>query len=1470
MRLVLGIPLAIGFTALLVMRSPLVGSVVGSSIKQLTGCTLEVTGTTGAYIGLDGRLVLNHFQLRLPGIPGDAGVVLSAEQAVADLDWSGVFTGDVTPTAIRLSKPIFRVSQSMEDGELTIGSLSSRANAPSAAPVKSAPKIDVIDGMIIFGEHAKATGDVHTLKELRVSGGFMPIDAGRPVYLLRFAETGPDREKALLLDGRVNLETGESQIKLFNLALDTWKPESMPTAYRDLWRRMNVQGRIANASMQYTKEQGARAEIVLDGVSMNALIPAEGSASDAMKDLGLENVTGTIGFSRAGLRADLTGKVEGQAGVSSVKLTTLGTDIDAALSCEIIAKRIGLTKETELLPYMPDRARQYFRLFSGPTGELDARVLISRGAPLKGEPAPIQVSGGRISLRHGQAAFHRFTYPFHEMSGEFEFDDNSLHIVHLEGLGPTGATLKADGVITPLTDEAMVDVNVHAQRVPVDQHLLDAMPADRRRVLENVFSRPEYQRLLADGIVRAPGTGEVSAPEFALGGLADIDVNVHTPEGKDAPWFTTIDVHFAEAGMLVDPFPLPIRARDVKLHITDDDAKLVSGTFAPIMGGAMEMSASVLFVENGQKRVRPDVRITAREVPVDNVLLHALPRDEEGPAPAGGGVAGVGGVGETPRDLSLTELMRRLNASGTVGCEAHVTAEPGEQAPGAAPVIAYDIDVDLAGVRCAPKLASEAPTFSIEDFKGKLHVTRKSLAIPGLESHLYRIPPPPGPGEGPFVGPIQCANFALTLEKDLSGTSIATAGRMESTLTVSEANLAAPIERFVGVFSPGAGKALADLRAEHSPTGRVHTTVRLHRAPGENAPMEVGVTLNNASNIEFAALGGRVGVDWPEGILEIVIPASGPQRLRFDHLLARFSLDGTSCGEARLEGSVSLDPVTGSVASPADLAAQFANWNFESPLLPALLQRLTSPATAQNYREFRAVGPFDASIQVSSASEASPPAPGTPLVRVEAELKPRAMAFDWEGERVICDEVSGKVTLRTRAGEGAHAVSGVFDSLAVKTANWDATASGAWYSPAFGPTPGGSRPVQLALTFGLTGRALDGPLRALMPDSAVDAIDALGASFKGPFALRQGIVRTTLGDVPSATTFTGDMEFTDASFAVGVPIDHCTGGVSIRVDAHPAGSKEPTTFEVKAHADALRIVGVYATSAETVVVSGARPGEVLLPSITAQCYGGRLTGHAALQLGEERPLLPDETGPPAPAPPASYSSELVLAGVRLAPVLADAAASGATDPGPVGPPNPFEDPDPSRGVIDARVTLGGVSGDLASRTGSGAIRISNGDIIKLPLMLPLIQVSNLQIPSKDRLGYMQSDFVIKGDTAIFDHVTLLSNSVAIVGAGTLKWPDLILDMKFNSRSNSRVPILSDLIEAMRNEIVSTTVKGKLSAPLVREEPFTGTRKLFDRILHPSAYADALPPIPAVRSPRPQQERARTEGAAEATAMPTQP
>ena len=39
----------------------------------------------------------------------------------------------------------------------------------------------------------------------------------------------------------------------------------------------------------------------------------------------------------------------------------------------------------------------------------------------------------------------------------------------------------------------------------------------------------------------------------------------------------------------------------------------------------------------------------------------------------------------------------------------------------------------------------------------------------------------------------------------------------------------------------------------------------------------------------------------------------------------------------------------------------------------------------------------------------------------------------------------------------------------------------------------------------------------------------------------------------------------------------------------------------------------------------------------------------------------------------------------------------------------------------------------------------------------------------------------------------------------------------------RVPLVSDLIEAIRNELVTVTVGGTLAEPKFGTEPFTGTR-----------------------------------------------
>jgi hypothetical protein len=1478
-RWLVGVPVVLGLVVLLVIRSPVVGSVAAGRIGALTGCTVEGLGVGGAAIDLDGNLILDHFALRAPGVPGDAGEFLKVQHAVVDLDWSGVLLGKVRARTITLTRPVFTLSQSMADGSVNVAAIKSAASPSGPAAL---PDVNVVDAEVVLGEH-DAAGAVRVLKEMELAGSFM-AQAGKPqVYGVRLSERGRAAEKSLVLDGSVDLGSGAMGLKLYNVALDAWGPEAVPTEYRALWRRLNVQGALPTITLAYDARFGLRTEIAVENVSMNVPVeaPDDGRGGDpetgappaaAGGDLGLQGVTGTVTFSNQGLSADLRGRVAGQEGRSHVVFNTRGADLNAALTCEIVALDLKLTKEAQFLPYMPGRAREYLRVFSGPTAVVRvARLVVSRDEPVGGEAAPIRVSGGRLRFENGSAAFQRFPYPFHAMTGELEFDDQKVEIKRIEGLGPTGARLTATGIVTPLTDDAMIDVHVHAEGVPTDEHLLAAMPRDRREVFETVFSRPEYDRLVAVGLLRDPveGRGDGDAPRFALGGTANVDVHVHSPRGKDAPWFTTVDVAFPSCGVLVDVFPVPVLATDVALHITDDDAKLTSGTFRPLSGGTIDLSALVKFREGERKVVKPDVRVEARGVPVDRYVVAALPGSVREP-PAGDAPAPPAG------ELTAAEVLRRLHVTGSLDATAAIT-EAAARADGQppSPSVDYRVRVDLRNVHAAPAVGEGPAAFSVENLSGSVLVRPEELRVDGLTATLVRNPLPGDAGAG--SGPWPAAGLELSLRRGLEHGPGALRGVLAADLRVSDLSLTEPIERLVGVFAPRAAERMSKLRAEREPTGVVQATVAVTQAPGEGGRTDATVRLGPGSAVEVGAMGGRVGADWPEGSAAVSLSTEGPTRVSLDGVTAGLWMNGRACGVVRAGGAFTLDAERGSIAPPADLRATLDGWRFDSPLIPPLLERFTEASVAEKYRGLAPAGALDAAVQLSTE--------GAPAgrARLSMSMAPRALAFTYGGERVDLKRVEGRVTLEALTGPGPAAVSGRLERLTAHAERWTAFADGAWGVPPSDGAPGAPvRGVTLDLDLGLEAQEIDAPLRAVLPGGAGRALRALEARFEGPVALTDAHVRTLVGagagadaaapgTAPSpdaGTVFNGRVRFENAALGVGVPIDRCTGALTIHVDDRPAPvvpGGPATSFVVGVNADTLRIAGVTARGARCTVTTTERDGEVVVPDLAAEAHGGRVSGRISARSA------PAPGGPPAAdgaaAAPMRYDAEVVLAGVRLAPVLSDLAAQGVTDPGPVGPPDPNTEPDPSRGVVDARLKVEGVSGDAQSRSGDGAIRVVGGDVLRLPLMLPLLQVSNFQAPGRDRLSYLQSDFRIRGDKAVFDHVTLLSRSVAIVGSGTLSLGDYRVDMRFNSKAISRLPVLSDLLEMVRDEIVTTRVTGRLADPSVRAEPFMGTRRMIDAVLNPGTQAAVGSLLEASRAA--QAERDRLESAAGAAVMPSE-
>jgi hypothetical protein len=99
----------------------------------------------------------------------------------------------------------------------------------------------------------------------------------------------------------------------------------------------------------------------------------------------------------------------------------------------------------------------------------------------------------------------------------------------------------------------------------------------------------------------------------------------------------------------------------------------------------------------------------------------------------------------------------------------------------------------------------------------------------------------------------------------------------------------------------------------------------------------------------------------------------------------------------------------------------------------------------------------------------------------------------------------------------------------------------------------------------------------------------------------------------------------------------------------------------------------------------------------------------------------------------------------------------------------------------------------------------------------------------DRLNYMQGVFYVEGPTVVFEDLRLQSGVVEVVGRGTMSTPAMELHLTFNSRGRTRVPIWSDLLEGLRNEMITTTVRGTLRDPKFGSESLIGTRNLFSEL-----------------------------------------
>lgn len=204
------------------------------------------------------------------------------------------------------------------------------------------------------------------------------------------------------------------------------------------------------------------------------------------------------------------------------------------------------------------------------------------------------------------------------------------------------------------------------------------------------------------------------------------------------------------------------------------------------------------------------------------------------------------------------------------------------------------------------------------------------------------------------------------------------------------------------------------------------------------------------------------------------------------------------------------------------------------------------------------------------------------------------------------------------------------------------------------------------------------------------------------------------------------------------------------------------------------------------------PGRIRIGELTGDLGGGRLvvSGQAGGVDGE-------------------WSSVVLLANARLAQLF----------PAAEKPDKP-----PSTGEVDATLHLRGRAGASEETTGVGVFRVTEGHLQTLPAIVAIQQVLHLSSPVVGAISFVDVDFFLHGGQATLEHIVLASGpfgegGFSLRGKGIL---DLeTMDVRAQLKPRGAWPIVRDIIGAVQDQFYEISMEGPVGDPEVGVVAFPG-------------------------------------------------
>jgi hypothetical protein len=132
------------------------------------------------------------------------------------------------------------------------------------------------------------------------------------------------------------------------------------------------------------------------------------------------------------------------------------------------------------------------------------------------------------------------------------------------------------------------------------------------------------------------------------------------------------------------------------------------------------------------------------------------------------------------------------------------------------------------------------------------------------------------------------------------------------------------------------------------------------------------------------------------------------------------------------------------------------------------------------------------------------------------------------------------------------------------------------------------------------------------------------------------------------------------------------------------------------------------------------------------------------------------------------------------------------------------------GILEIEGPMGSTPEDVAGRKGWGRAAVHDARLADAPIAMRALQLTQLMLPINAALKTLSTSFTIQGDTVDLDTCTLTTGTLTLNGKGKLDIPTFALAMRFFPKGT--VPILSDVIGSVMNQLFAIDIRGTLGDP----------------------------------------------------------